>query len=168
MRVYSIIATFALPLLAVAQNSTSPPASPAPSQSSNANNSVSSVPTPSPIVSVGTTIIVGFISGGRVPTTTTSTFNVTITPTPTQANGSPASNSSSASSSSSTGPLPTAPADVDGGGQTLPGGAPHPGEKSSDGRFGPPDTYISAALAHVGTLLSVVAGIAVGGTLLLA
>jgi hypothetical protein len=83
--------------------------------------------------------------------------------------GNPNSNTVSTTSTSTsktpTSSLPLAPTDnVDGGGNPDTG-APKPGQKSSDGRFGPNDDYISAALAlaqraagAVVTITSVVVG----------
>ncbi len=127
-------------------------------QSGSQSGSVSASPTPSPIVSQITTVIVG-LSSGRTPVTITSVFNTTITPSPTQQTSAQANGTTSASSSSSTGPLPTAPADVNGGGQDLPGGAPYPGAKPGDPKYGPNDDHISAALAlTMNTFLAVVGG----------
>lgn len=115
-------------------------------QSGSASGNATASATPSPIVSSFTSTIVTLASG-RQATTIVSVFNTTITPTPTQQTTAQGNGTTSATSSSSTGPLPTAPADVDGGGQDLPGGAPHPGENKNDPKFGPDDSYTSAALA---------------------
>lgn len=90
-------------------------------------------------------------------------------PTPSQQQNPPNNDSSNSSSSStSTGPLPTAPTNIDGGGN-APGGAPHPGQPAPDGRFGPPDTYISFALAiPINSVLAIVAGVGLGGAIVLA
>ncbi|KAI0094918.1 hypothetical protein BDY19DRAFT_915309 [Irpex rosettiformis] len=168
MRLTSLIAALVLPLLVTAQNSTAASGSQGnsasqASQSGRQSGSVSASPTPSPIVSQVTSTIVT-LSSGRQPVTITSVFNTTITPTPTatQQTSAQGNGTTSASSSSSTGPLPTAPADVDGGGQDLPGGAPHPGENKGDPRFGPDDGYISAALAlSLNAVLALVGGAAV-------
>lgn len=84
----------------------------------------------------------------------------------TNGNNTASTNSSSSAKPSSTGPLPTAATDIPAGGGAN--GAPSPGASSANGAMGPDDSFTSSVLAtHVNALLLTVAGVAVGGTLVL-
>ena len=105
------------------------------------------------------------MNSNRQVTSIVTSFLTTITPSASAAQ-TQQQNATSSSTTSSVGPLPTAPTNVDPGGD-APGGAPHPGQSGPGGIYGPPDTYISPAIAlPVNTLLAVTAGIIAGGALL--
>jgi len=97
--------------------------------------------------------------------TTTSSAVVTITAS---SNSSSASSNSNGTSTTTPTTYPTASAStIDGGGGTD--AAPDPGQTGGNGKYGPGDGYIAAA-GHliINTLLITVAGMLVGGGLVLA
>ena len=54
------------------------------------------------------------------------------------------------------------------GGGNEPGGAPTPGQSAPGGIYGPPDSYISFAFGQpINSILALVAGVAMGGALVI-
>ncbi|KAK7694626.1 hypothetical protein QCA50_001813 [Cerrena zonata] len=168
MRLSTLYAVLALPLVALAQ-SNSQSASQSATQAQTTQQASQNVS-----IILSTSFTTGETLGaGRVVSTFTSGVVFTITSAPAQATGNgtntgntTTSNNSSSAKPSSTAPLPTAATDIPAGGGAN--GAPSPGASSSNGAMGPDDSFTSSVLAtHVNALLLTVAGVAVGGTLVL-
>jgi len=165
-----------LPLLAAAQQSSTPLSSVVPAAtsvapaSSVAGGTSPAVAQPSVSVILSTSLTTGITIGpGRVESTFTSGVVITITPAPaTPTNGTSNGNntvSAAPTTSSSTAPLPTAATSIYGGGD-APGGAPSPGASAPGGVFGPPDSYTSSVSPmQLNSILFVVAGVVVGGVM---
>jgi hypothetical protein len=165
MRASFLIGLLSLPFYVSSQQQQSS----TPTQSASASQSASQ----SVILSTSFSLVETF-GPDRVPGTSTQAIVVTITPSPSASgNGTASGNSTVSGSSNSTSSTksktlssyPTAPTDIDGGGQN---GAPVPGASSSNGIYGPGDSYVAAAAAlRRNAFLVGVFGVVVGGALVL-
>ncbi|PPR06907.1 hypothetical protein CVT24_011597 [Panaeolus cyanescens] len=143
---------FFLPLLTLAQDSSSSSSSsqsaPSSASGSNSGSQSSNAPTSTQFTTILSTFVstsVGFVSGSRQETTVViSSVLSTVVPVPTGSNGDNNTPTPSSTSTVSLPPKSTAPS-VDGGGYNGGSGAPLPGAKSPNNAFGPDDNYIAAA-----------------------